>query len=133
MTSTIPTERSLVLKTDRLGRVRVPAEQREAILEEFDRSGMTGAAFAEHHGIKYQTFASWRQARNRRRAKAAEANEPIALAEVVVDSSGAAAGESSELRIELPGGAHMQVCSPQQARLAATVLESLQPERVLPC
>jgi hypothetical protein len=35
-----------ILKSYKLGRVRVPPERREAILDEFGRSGMSGIAFA---------------------------------------------------------------------------------------
>ena len=56
-----------ILKTDVLGRITVGSAQREAILDAFEASGMTGQAFALHHGIKIQTFASWMQKRRRRR------------------------------------------------------------------
>ena len=35
---------SEILKVDEAGRVRTPPEKREAVLAEFDRSGMTGAS-----------------------------------------------------------------------------------------
>jgi hypothetical protein len=56
-----------ILKTDVLGRITVGRAQREAILDAFEASGMTGSAFALHHGIKIQTFASWIQKRRRKR------------------------------------------------------------------
>ena len=56
-----------ILKTDVLGRITVGSAQREAILDAFEASGMSGQAFALHHGIKIQTFASWMQKRRRRR------------------------------------------------------------------
>ena len=43
--------------------MRTPRAKREAILDEFDRSGMSGAEFAQYLGIKYQTFATWVQKR----------------------------------------------------------------------
>jgi len=49
----------IVLNADLLGRVKIIRDRREAILEEFDRSGMSGTEFARHFGIKYPTFASW--------------------------------------------------------------------------
>ena len=57
MTST-NTEETLILKTDALGRVHMPADRREAILDAFEQSGMSGQAFAKHAGLKYPTFAS---------------------------------------------------------------------------
>ena len=47
-----------VLKTDVLGRVKTPVARREQLLDEFERSGLSGKKFAELLGLKYQTFAS---------------------------------------------------------------------------
>lgn len=67
MTGSEKNEIEEVLKTDVLGRVRVSPERREEILDAFEASGMSGQAFALHHGIKVQTFASWIQKRRRMR------------------------------------------------------------------
>jgi hypothetical protein len=64
-----------ILKTDVLGRITVGRDQREAILDAFEASGMSGQAFAQHHGIKVQTFASWIQ--KRRRARGDYQNEEV--------------------------------------------------------
>ena len=56
-----------LLKTDVLGRSRMSPAQREAILDTFEASSMTGQAFALQHGIKIQTFASWIQKRRHAR------------------------------------------------------------------
>lgn len=58
-----------ILKRDSRGRVQTPAIQREGILDEFERSGLSGAQFAKQQGINYQTFASWRQKRKRQRSE----------------------------------------------------------------
>ena len=47
-----------VLKVDTAGRVWTPREQREAVLDEFERSGLPASEFAAHIGVKYPTFAS---------------------------------------------------------------------------
>jgi len=60
---------SEILKSDKLGCVQVPPERREAILDEFERSGMSGIAFARHHGIKYQTLLRLKEDRDRHRAR----------------------------------------------------------------
>ena len=65
MTSTIP--ESIILKTDGLGRVRTPLAQREALLDSFERSGLSVMKFAALHGVKYRSFANWVQQRKRRR------------------------------------------------------------------
>src|SRR5437899_13023947 len=50
---------SRLIKTDALGRMQRTPEQRERILDEYERSGLSGPKFAALCGVKYQTFASW--------------------------------------------------------------------------
>jgi hypothetical protein len=64
-TEVLSTVTADLLKADVLGRVTLGREQREAALDAFEASGMTGQAFALQHGIKIQTFASWIQKRRR--------------------------------------------------------------------
>jgi hypothetical protein len=47
-----------ILKVDVVGRVWTPGEQREAVLDEFERSGLPASKFAAHIGVKYPTFVS---------------------------------------------------------------------------
>ena len=56
-----------ILKRDAVGRVRTSVRQREALMDEFERSGLTGPKFAKVAGVCYQTFASWMQKRRRAR------------------------------------------------------------------
>ncbi len=56
---------NVVLKRDALGRVQSTPAQRALLLEAFERSGLSGQAFASVAGINYQTFATWRQMRNK--------------------------------------------------------------------
>ena len=44
MTQLMPEEQ--ILKTDSCGRVRTPVKRREALLDEFDRSGVSAKKFA---------------------------------------------------------------------------------------
>ena len=54
-----------ILVQDALGRgVRTPLEKREQVLDEYERSGMSGAAFAALVGVKYSTLAWWIQQRS---------------------------------------------------------------------
>lgn len=125
-TPTTSTSESIVLKTDTRGRVLVSRERREAILDEFERSGMSGAAFARHYGIRYTTFTYWRQARRRERSGAGKPSSKVALAEVVVEvGHGGGDKDGSGLRIELPGGVSLHVRSGGDANLAAAVLREL--------
>lgn len=56
-----------IIKTDVLGRVHTPKARQEALLDEFEKSGASGQAFAKLIGINYQTFATWVQKRRRAR------------------------------------------------------------------
>ena len=56
----------MVLKSDGLGRVRTPVARRQSLLEEFEKSGLSGAKFAALAGVKYSTFAGWLHQRRRR-------------------------------------------------------------------
>jgi transposase len=60
-------EATTILKRDVLGRVTFTKEQREALLDEFERSGLKGKPFAKLVGVNYQSFASWIQKRRRAR------------------------------------------------------------------
>ena len=62
-------ESSDLIKTDVLGRRMTTASQREVILDEFERSGLSGPEFARTYGINYQTLATWRQKRNQQRSQ----------------------------------------------------------------
>jgi hypothetical protein len=56
-----------ILKQDAVGRVRTSVRQREALMDEYERSGLTGPKFAQVAGVCYQTFAGWMQKRRRAR------------------------------------------------------------------
>src|SRR3982750_1307327 len=70
MTSTTESSGSLILKTDSRGRVRFPSEKRETLLDEYEKSGLSGIKFAALSGIKYQTLATWIQQRRRNQSQA---------------------------------------------------------------
>jgi len=55
-----------LVKTDVLGRMNRTHEQRQRILDEYERSGLSGPKFAALCGVKYQRFANWLQRRNLR-------------------------------------------------------------------
>lgn len=45
-------EATTILKHDVVGRIVVPWERREALLDEFERSGLKGAAFSRAAGTR---------------------------------------------------------------------------------
>ena len=137
MTSTIM--RAEVLKLDGRGRVRVPVPRREALLDEFEKSGASGAKFARLAGIKYATFAGWVLKRRKLRGRSAKTTPgspaglddavvsagPVQLFEALVEGSGAAEREavgSRGLLIELPGGSRLVIGSPVQLQMAAELV-----------
>jgi len=110
-----------VLKVDAAGRVWTPRARREEVLDELERSGMAAVKFAAFIGVKYPTLASWVQTRCRQRKAGAAAGRPAALrwVEAAVEARG------SGLRVELPGGARIEIADEGQAKLAAVLLRVL--------
>ncbi len=66
-----------IVKVDRIGRIKTPRERREALLAEFDRSGMSGQQFAKWAGIKYGTFITWVQKRRHKGASSQAEDKPV--------------------------------------------------------
>jgi len=131
MTSTSDEEQALILKTDALGRVRMPKDRREAILDAFERSGMSGQAFAARIGVKYPTFATWVQKRRRsrgdyksREGKRKQAAE-VTLFEAVVDLEATTAAASA-LEVETAQGLKLRIASSAEVALAAELLQALE-------
>jgi hypothetical protein len=114
----------VVLKTDGRGRVQTPAARREQLLDEFERSGLSGKKFAAVVGIKYPTLATWGSKRRRERGlpPVVKRSKTVRLLEAVVEES---SGNKKSLVLELPGGAQMEIQDAQQAALAAVLLRTL--------
>ena len=136
--------RDELLKVDRRGRVRVSAQRREALLDEFERCGVSAAEFAKQIGVRYQTFATWRQKRAKCKAAVMESPDARSLpalppttsangmrwVEAVMDGQSVAPcsmgrAASSVLAVSLPGGARMEIADVAQAELAAVLLRVL--------
>ena len=128
-----------VLKRDALGRVKSDAAQRERILDEFERSGLSGVKFSAVVGIKYATFASWVQRRKRqrpgsgrkRRARKSAVERALPVprlgwVEAKVERRALVpVAEKRALRVALPGGALLEIADEAQALLAARLLRAL--------
>jgi hypothetical protein len=117
-----------ILKRDATGRVHYSREQRKALLDEFERSGLKGAAFVRTVGIRYPTFANWIQQRRHARgdyyrngARAATPG-PGRPRWIEATMAGAAA---PPLCVDLPCGSRLLVGDARQAELAAHLLQSL--------
>lgn len=126
-----------VLKTDKMGRVRSTPAQREAVLAEFDRSGLTGTKFAALAGVNYQTFAAWLC--KRRRA----GNSPaVEGASVAVNAKGRGALQwmeavvgagPSALVVEWRQGVRIEISGADQVPLAVHLLKALEAKEGRPC
>ena len=119
-----------ILKTDSLARVRTPPQRRRELLEEFERSGLSGSRFAELSGVMYSTFAAW-AAKRKRLAEAAPPPvvDPAAKvrwleAEVDRAQNGASKG-GSVLTVQFANGACADISNAGQAELAAAVLRAM--------
>ena len=137
MTSTIL--KGEILKQDGRGRVQTPARRREALLDEFEKSGASGAKFARLAGIKYATFAGWVLKRRKQRGRVVKTTPglpasvdgsvvsaaPVHLFEALLEGGNAGGRDAVNapgLLIELPGGSRILVGSPVQLQMAAELV-----------
>jgi transposase-like protein len=123
-------EPTRTLKRDALGRVTVPRERREALVEEFERSGLPATQFARAAGINYQTFAWWVQQRRHARGDYASKKQARSAALRLVEAvPGRVTSEATiptmPLELRLPGGASLLVHDPSHVALAAQLLNAL--------
>lgn len=133
-----------LLKVDRRGHVRVPKERREALLDEFERCGVSAAQFAAHIGVRYHTFAHWRQKRGQARCSGGKVVSSVTAAslqggarwvEAIVEarSGGDSPAAGSALSIALPGGARLEIAMASQVALAAELLRALESKPLEGC
>jgi hypothetical protein len=99
---------------------RLAAARRAKLLAAFDRSGLSGAAFARQHQINYMTFCGWRQRRDKAQASPGFIEVELPASAVPV-----------EVVIELGAEARMRLQSAAQIELAARLLQALNAPR--PC
>jgi hypothetical protein len=126
-----------ILKLDRRGRVWVSKERREALLDEFERCGVSAVQFAAQYGLKYSTFALWKQKRRRSRGGSAEPKTVLStpaaspgdmrwMEAVLEADKGIGASGQKHLMISLPGGARMEIAHRGQVALAVELLRMLE-------
>lgn len=104
---------------------RSTAAQRTQLLRAFDRSGLSAAAFARRHQLRYTTFCNWRQRRDRAAVVPGFVQVELAAAPV------APASTATALIVELGRHARLRLESPAQIALAAALLQQLNAAR--PC
>ena len=95
-------------------RRRLTATERERLLTELDRSGLTAAAFARERRLTYSTLCHWRRQRVR--------GKSVAFAEVEFVSPPVV----EPLVIEFGSHARLRLSSPAQVELAVNLLKHFQ-------
>jgi len=118
-----------LIRQDRVGRLRFNAAQRRAFVDAFENSGMSGPQFAAHHGLKYQTFATWLQKRKRATGAYPALNphthfSPLLLAEVETPPS-TEEDSATPLEIRLPGGSMIFLSNSSQLPFVVALLREL--------
>jgi transposase-like protein len=112
-------------RPDRLGRMRTPRSRREELLAEYERSGLSQAAFARRAGVRYPTFAHWVQERRSERGGESAPITPAAAPPRFVElrlprePSLSPSPAVADLSVTLPDG--MVVRGAEPAALAALV------------
>jgi hypothetical protein len=132
--NTTKADEPVVLKTDVLGRMQTPAARRAELVDEFERSGLSGKKFTALAGIKYSTFANWVQLRRRKRGEEvvpqrgipAPGNKVRWLEAVVERGQNPGAQSQPVLVLALPGGARVEIADLKQVTLAAALVRALQ-------
>jgi hypothetical protein len=126
-----------IVKVDRIGRIKTPRERREALLAEFDRSGMSGQQFAKWAGIKYGTFITWVQKRRRKGAPGQAEDKPVAAGgnaevrwvEAVMENATAKKSElntnATVMIVQVPGGVRLELGEERHVLWAAKLLRHL--------
>jgi len=118
---------SIVLKRDKVGRVRTPVEQQEVLVAEFLRSGLSAIQFAGLVGVRYSTFWTW--VKNRRegaaRTKRRAAKKQRFVEVVVAEAERNPVQQAAPLHIVLPGGATLSLVHREQVLLAAELIKAL--------
>ena len=117
---------SEILKVDEVGRIQTPPEKREAMLAEYERSGMTGAQFARFVGVRYSTLMYWLQRRRKEAGPAGQMATPMpdhpGWLEARVEGE---ISKSENIVVEIGGGVRMVVGNRAQAALAGELLRAM--------
>lgn len=128
---TKPEASSEILPVDRRGRVRVSAQRRRELLDQFEQSKLSGQKFAKLTGLKYSTFAAWVSKRRRERDAVSPALPEQGkgasvewLETVITEAQHAAPLDRSTLVVRLPSGAAIELANASQAGVAAALLRA---------
>ena len=96
----------------RPGRKFTSPKRQEQLLAAFDRSGLSAAAFARQHRIRYTTFCNWRHRRTKTAPGFVQVELPTPTAPV-------------EVTVELGAQARIRIGSATQIELVVRLLQAL--------
>ena len=114
-----------LLVQDTLGRVRTPREKREQIFDEYERSGMSVAAFAAFVGVKYPTLAWWVQQRRKGRARAGLGTAGGVQWVEAVAGVEAEPATGGGMRMQIGAAVWLEITNGQQAAWAGRMLREM--------
>ena len=128
---TKPESSSEILPVDCRGRVRVSAQRRRELLDQFEQSKLSGQKFAKLTGLKYSTFAAWVSKRRKERDAMSPALQAPCksasvewLETVITETQNAVPLAGSTLVVRLPSGAAIELANAAQAGVAAALLRA---------
>jgi transposase-like protein len=122
MATTQETTSTALVKSDRAGRTRYTKTYKSEVVAAYEQSGMTAAAFAQHCGIKYPTFASWLP-KSKRSSQSNDQSHELAQPFVIAEFASPPAADS--IKLELPSGVIVHISSSSQLGLLADLLKTL--------
>ena len=123
MASTSDTSTTSIIKSDRIGRARYSSEYKAEVFVAYQKSGMSGPAFARQCGIKYPTFAAW--AAKGLSPDRSQNSAPPASPFIIAEIGGGNSTRPEALEVRLPGGATVLADTPRQLALLAELLKAL--------
>jgi len=118
-----------IIKSDRRGRLGYTAEYKQALIEAYEASGLSGPKFAELHGVNYQTLAYW--LKKRQISGIGQHPALVSLVPAELDHELQHHVGTPPLEILLPGGMRLAIHASSQVETAAKLIRELQLSR--PC
>jgi transposase-like protein len=123
MASIQETTSGVLVKSDRVGRTRYTKAYKAEVIQSYEQSGMSAAAFAEHCGVKYPTFASW-IGKVKLTASANPQFKNDDTQQFIIAEIGSPRLDAA-LKLELPSGVIVHLSSASQLGLLSDLLKTL--------
>ena len=113
-----------ILKSDRRGRLRYFKDQKSALVETYQTSGLSGPRFAALHGVNYQTLASWLQ-KHQQTACTAVSRQTATPPFLLVTTESPSVPHTGPMELILPGGVKLAITATGHVQLAAALIREL--------